>query len=218
MRVGYQKYPLYFGVFCGFFLTLQAFQGTFKKTFFEKPLKISLKTRQLLKESVVLQKTLLPVLAMRQPEQRLHLSSIQSMIALSEQIANSNQMTSAQAQKLSEIIDRVRNILFQRSPQGQAKVFNVALQTWWNYLLESLKSLQAEGCEFDKAELQQQIMHVNQLIKAAPNVDSVALHSLIAQAVGTCSVILQHFDGFFVTEYDVLVLGNLILALVALDF
>lgn len=218
MRVGYQKYSLCFGILCGFFLTLQAFQGTFKKTLVEKPLKISIQTRQFLKQSLQLQRSLVPLLVVSSVTQQVPLESIRSMIHLSDLIVNSCQITPLNLQNLLEIIDQAKHIVFQHSPEGQTKIQNSRLQAWLSYVLENLKSIQAEGCEYDVVDLRKQIVTLQQMMKNNALFDRVAMHSLIVRSVGLCSEIMQRFDGFFVTDYDLLVLSHLALALVVLDF
>jgi hypothetical protein len=126
---------------------------------------------------------------------------VQAMMKLNESIYQNREITSKFFENIFEIMQNAKKILVVKNSLIACAPQDLAWKAWWNYMQESLKFVQARGHEKDITWLAQQLAQID--------------HAL--NSVNLCINLMQHFNGMMVTDYDLLVLGNLVVALVIMQ-
>lgn len=180
--------------FLNLFMTLQSIQGFFWYDLTEKSVKISVQTSHFLKNIIILQQNFL--------KHQLETSScdamIQSMIAFNRTVLQNLEITKNNMKNLFDIMHEAqKNMMAQKIVISSIKL-DSAWHAWYRYLDHSLTLAQLRGYQKDVEWLRSQI------------IDGKTMSSVI-----TCLDLMHHFNGLLVTDYDLLVLGNLVVALAA---
>lgn len=216
-----KKYPLYLGLLGGFFLTLQAFQGTlfqgtFKKSLLKKPLKISIATHQFLKDVVPLHRNVFFNLLHRSSKALRPLQSLQTFIDISSKILQSDVLMPEDAQLLYHQVVLLKNYLFEGDFERKVdrSYCDVDQDKLWNFLMQALPAMKLGGLERDRAYLLSLVAQVGCINTSA---EKIKQHALIVRAMATGSDMLNHFDGLLVNDYDLIVLSQLMISMVLLE-
>lgn len=186
-------------VFCNLFTTLQSSQGSFKQNFTVKPIKISLQSHQFLKNNIILQNFLISRAACHQ-ELASCVQSVQSMLQLQKLIYHCGEITPENMQNLFAILNKVKKIFIENNIVFDCAAKDQAWNLWWSYLQQSLDVMQLRGYEKDVTWLREQIAQ-----------------GKIMSSVIACIDLMHHFNGLLVTDYDLLVLANLVVALLVMQ-
>lgn len=177
-----------------------AFQVSSDVILLRKPLNISLQTHYFLKNCISLQRSLLNAETSEKLGELLgFLAAIQDHILQAEVIAPKD------VEAVFAIINKAQKILFYEVLVADNVQRSKTFDVWWQYVLGCIKRVQVRGCEQDVGYLQQCLYD-----------SSMLDHSMIRRLMLICNDILHHFDGVMVTEYDFLVLSNVVVGLMLL--
>ena len=175
-------------ILCGFFFSQSVFAEFFKNISFEKPLKISLQTRQFLKKTVYCQKQILKA----DRSQCL----MQDLLDINARVLQVAMLAPVDVQDLLNMVDQAKKLLLEQGIMGLKLENNQLI----NFLIDSLQSVQARTTQHDLRYLQKLVQQPMDFAN-------------VARTVGICRDMIRHFDGVLMTEYDLLVLSNLAVAL-----
>lgn len=216
-----KKYPLYLGLFGGFFLTLQALQGTlfqatFKKSLLKKPLKISIATRQFLKDVLPLQQKVLAALLDRSKKSFLPIQKLQACIDISYKILQSGVLKPEDIDQLSDQLIHLKTYVFEIdiSRKVDQSYADIGQKNVWNFLMQALPTMQLGGLESDRSYLFPLVTQIGSLQVSS---EKIKQHALIVRAIATCNDMLNHFNGLLVNDYDLIVLSQLMISMVLLE-
>lgn len=188
------KWTINRSIYCLFLATslplISSFQASFSRVKNKESVKISLKTSQFLKNIVILQEQYLKNIDSELSD------LIHKVMQLNLQIYKNSEITQKDMQILFAIMDGVKKRVNEVKGLQGCNSDDEQFVLMWNYLEQSLKFVQLRGHEKDFIWLREQI-----------------LQNKVVSAVATCIDLMQHFNGMMVTDYDLLVLGNIAVAL-----
>ena len=191
-------------------VNLQAFQGTFKKNLLaEKSLKISSMSGHFLNKILILQQDFLKNRMHCDTNQAPCLQLLQANMQIHDAIAQNNEINQKDIDQLFQSAEQASKILCTQECNSNCQSKIQAWQVWWLYLKQSLKQAKLLGLESDRAWLEKQIAEFDD----KNNQGSI----ILIRCAKVCSQMMHQFEGVMVTEYDLLVLVNLMIALVALQ-
>lgn len=197
-----------------FFDCVQPVQGTLSHNDFEKPFKISLMSKDFLQKSVQFQQDFLAQRQACQLPDAPCVQVIQSMLQLNQQVLQTQEISSKVQSDLFSMVNLARQTLFEQQAPTFCDLRDQAFKSWWNFLERSLDHVQVQGYQQDFAWLCTQVA---QLIYAFQlNIDSDQLKKTTIHCVTLCQDLMHKFNGLFINDYDLLVLGNVAVVLLAM--
>ncbi|OGB85811.1 hypothetical protein A3J41_02935 [candidate division TM6 bacterium RIFCSPHIGHO2_12_FULL_38_8] len=184
-----------------FFLYVQSLHGSFKQNLIKNPVKISVQTSQFLKHIMTLQHDFLERSSLCNQSDSRCIACVQSMQQCNAVIVGAGEITPAMMNNMFAIMQKAKNIAARIKSSAYCVSKNQAFRIWWEALEHALKFVQVRGYEKDVAWLKVQIASQS-----------------IVYAMSLCIDLMQHFNGMMVsvTEYDLLVLANLVVVLLAM--
>lgn len=193
---------------------VQSSQGTFQKNSFEKPFKISLMSKDFLQKSVQFQQDFLAQREVCQLHDASCVQVVQSMLQLNQQILQTQEISSKVQSDLFSMVNIARQTLFEQEAPTFCDLRDQAFKSWWFFLERSLDHVQVQGYHQDFVWLCTQVA---QLVYAFQlNVDTDQFKKTTIHCVTMCQDLMHKFNGLFVNDYDLLVLGNLAIVLLAM--
>ena len=206
------KFSWYFLLLIPAFFIKSA-QGVFQKSALKKTLKISLQTRLFLKNIQVMQHEFLSRCQNCATSDQSCLKVCKDMLDFNAELYEQAQIDSLHLKRLFELVGQLSALLAWRDCSVECSFKMQAWQKFWEYLKESLKFLTMMGYESDRAWLKEQIVQIDYSVRNAPCVDKLILTRLVK----VCMNVIHQFDGVMVTEFDLVLLANLIIACVMLQ-
>lgn len=194
-------------------INVQAFQGMFKKnSLVKKSLKISSMSGQFLKHILFLQQNFLKNRMNCHKTSASCLPLIQTSMQVNETILQNNEIHSKDVDQLFESAAKASKILCTQECKTSCELQTQTWHGWWLYLQQSLKQAKLLGLESDRAWLGQQIADFDNKMQTD---DQRSI--ILMRCAKVFSQMMHQFEGVLVTEYDLLVLANMMIALVALQ-
>ena len=197
-----------------FCMMLQSSQGTFYKNIFEKPFKISHMTKNFLQQSITFQQDFLKQREICQLPDASCVRVVHSMKQLNQQILFSQEISKKAQSDLFSIVNLARQTLFEQQVATFCDLKDQVFKSWWNFLEKSLDAVQVRGYEQDFVWLCAQIAQL--MYSYRLNVDATQLKTKMISSVTICQDLMHKFNGLLVNDYDLLVLGNVAVALLAM--
>ncbi len=194
---------------------LESSQGNFDKKSFESPLKISLKTKDFLKQMIDLQQNFLIQRQACQLSDVACVQVVQSMMQLNQQVFDAQEISKKMQADLFAIVHVARQTLFDQVAPEFCNVRDQALKNWWYFLEKSLDGVQVQGYQQDflwLCEQAGQLMYAYRL-----HLDTKQLKTIAIRSVTMCQELMQKFNGLLVNDYDLLVLANFVVVLLAVQ-
>ncbi len=187
-------------------------QGFFQKSMYKKTLKISVKTHTFLKNIQSMQYEFLFQSEKCQNVDQPCRKICEEMMNLNREFCEQAEINQSHVKRLFDLIGRIDILLVVSDCSVDYSCKIKALQQLWQYLKVSLKSLTMMGYESDRVWLEGQITHIDHSMQNQSCINKLILTRLVK----VCMNIIHQFDGVMVTEFDFLVLANLMLAFVLL--
>lgn len=187
-------------------------QGTFQKSMYRKTLKISLKTHTFLKNIQTMQYEFLFQSEKCQSVDQSYRKICEEMMNLNREFCEQGEINPSHVKRLFDLIGRIDILLGVSDCSVDYSCKIKALQKLWQYLKVSLQSLTMMGYESDRVWLEGQITHIDHSMQNQSCINKLILTRLIK----VCMNVIHQVDGVMVTEFDLLVLTNLMLAFVLL--
>ncbi len=210
----YKKIGITVLIFMQFCDVLQAAQGAFQKNIFEKPFKISLLSKNFLQNIVKFQQDFLTQRQACQLPDAQCVRVVQSMLQWNLELLQTQEISKKLQSDLFSMVHLVRQTLFEQESVMFCDLKDQAFKSWWNFLERSLDHVQVQGHKSDFVWLctqAAQLIYAYQL-----NLDVSLLKIKTIQVVTACQDLMSKFNGLLINDYDLLVLGNVAVALVAM--
>lgn len=206
MLHSFKKISLYVGMFAGFVLTMQAFQGTFKTIWFGKTIRISTSSQKFLKQIVPLQKKLFSCLV----EHKCMTQSMQKQINVVLHLSNcwsvASCMQGTDVENFGDAFVALRQEHYKSniSRDDHDMIFNRCfIQQMIDLLLQELQKVYIGTAVSDLKLIKQFLEQLRQQTQF-----DVSYQMSLVRIQGILFDIIHHFDGLSVTEYDFMVLSQ----------
>lgn len=193
---------------------VQSSQGSFQKNIAEKTFKISHMTQSFEQEVIHFQQNFLKQRQECFQDEPACIRVVQLMMQLNQQIVQSQEISKKIQSDLFSIINMSKKTLFEQQPALICDLRDQAFIAWWNFLERSLDHVQVQGYRQDFEWLCTQIGQL--MYGYRLNVNAQELKTITIRSVTMCQELMQKFNGLLVNDYDLLVLANVAVALLAM--
>ncbi|MBP6892181.1 hypothetical protein KBB68_01230 [Candidatus Babeliales bacterium] len=202
-----------YGLF--FYASLHASQGNFTVLSHKPSLKISVRSKFFLKDLVLLQQNYLNqyqhCISEKMPQ---CLQIVQLMLELNQEILQSQEISSSVQSRLFSIVNLARQTLFEQQAPTFCDLRDQVFKLWWNFLERSLDHVQVQGYQQDFVWLCSQVGQLAYAYKFSTDINQFKKTTI--HCVTMCQDLMHKFNGLFVNDYDLLVLGNVAVVLLAM--
>ncbi len=189
--------------------------GTFKPAAANTGLKISISSKNFLRTVLEKQEAFVRKRVQLGQQDRSCVTFIKEINQIYQTILNAKQIDELQRNAIMHGIDAVKNKLMQ-----QSDTFYVSQpeEDWFEWLVvvtSAASQVHVYSRNNDLLWMQEQLRQIEQ-ITHAHNWDNVLLQKIIMRVFELCYEIIRLYDGTFVDDFDLLVLSNVIVVIMAL--